>query len=493
MPELRMKTFRLPDLRHVREVRPEGNAVRLDPIQRRVVGLPSSRSVLVLGAAGSGKTTVALRRLRELWARARDSHRAFRCAVIVPSDGLVALTEGMMNRTALRMFSPTTLNAWLRRAARASFAGVPEKMGRDASTGSILLKRHPAVRRAVRKLARELGPVRFTEAYDLFYLWSDSRLLDEIVSESKGLLTQEMGREVLQHACLQFSELDEDDDEFARTRTEDGFDVVEGTPLQDAGSLDVEDYPVLFELDRVRAGPNFQRLPRKLLFDHIVIDESQDIAPMELAVLGRGLKPGGALTVVGDERQQTDVSAYFTGWGATTRELALKRPEIVHLEHSYRCPARVAQFSRALLESSVHSPAHGVETGDDLLLTRFADESTLVHDLSRELARVRKRDPSVRMALICRSASDARRLYGLLNGKLPCRWGCAGRGGQGVLSVTHVAEVKGLEFEIVILPDLTPETYPDQPEARRALYVAATRTLDQLCLATTGEWSPLTR
>jgi len=57
--------------------------------------------------------------------------------------------------------------------------------------------------------------------------------------------------------------------------------------------------------------------------------------------------------------------------------------------------------------------------------------------------------------------------------------------------VTTVAAVSGLEFDAVVLPDLTPAFYPPGPELARALYVAATRARDWLWLLTPVRWSPL--
>jgi DNA helicase II / ATP-dependent DNA helicase PcrA len=54
-----------------------------------------------------------------------------------------------------------------------------------------------------------------------------------------------------------------------------------------------------------------------------------------------------------------------------------------------------------------------------------------------------------------------------------------------------VPEVKGLEFDIVILPDASANTYPDTPEARRTMYVAVTRATHRLALTSPGLWSPL--
>jgi DNA helicase IV len=57
--------------------------------------------------------------------------------------------------------------------------------------------------------------------------------------------------------------------------------------------------------------------------------------------------------------------------------------------------------------------------------------------------------------------------------------------------VTCVPEVKGLEFDHVVVPDAGAGRYADAAEARRALYVAATRASSQLVLAAAGPGSPL--
>jgi DNA helicase IV len=57
--------------------------------------------------------------------------------------------------------------------------------------------------------------------------------------------------------------------------------------------------------------------------------------------------------------------------------------------------------------------------------------------------------------------------------------------------VTTLAAVSGLEFDGVVLPDLSPAFYPSTPELARALYVAVTRARDWLWVLTPDTWSPL--
>ena len=57
--------------------------------------------------------------------------------------------------------------------------------------------------------------------------------------------------------------------------------------------------------------------------------------------------------------------------------------------------------------------------------------------------------------------------------------------------MTEVEQAKGLEFDYVVLVDVTPEHYPDTPAARRLLHVGATRAVHQLWLTCVGTPSPV--
>lgn len=102
------------------------------------------------------------------------------------------------------------------------------------------------------------------------------------------------------------------------------------------------------------------------------------------------------------------------------------------------------------------------------------------------------RDPWRQICVIARTPAHARRLHGELRG-LDATLVLDGdfRFEPGVL-VTTASAVSGLEFDAVVIPDLTPSFYPPhQPELAHSLYVAATRARDWLWLLTPDEWSPL--
>jgi DNA helicase-2/ATP-dependent DNA helicase PcrA len=50
---------------------------------------------------------------------------------------------------------------------------------------------------------------------------------------------------------------------------------------------------------------------------------------------------------------------------------------------------------------------------------------------------------------------------------------------------------KGLEFDTVILPDVTAEDYPDEPMFRHRLYTAISRATERIIILSDGVLSPM--
>jgi hypothetical protein len=477
--------------------------VTLDPAQRGAVELPAATSVLLLGEAGHGKTTVALHRLARLY---KAADRSFRAAVIVPTDGLRRLIEPLLRSLGVDV-EVEVFDRWAAQQARAVFQDLPERESVDASAGVIRFKRDPALRLALAQLAaprrpRGAAPARpaarkprrsskpLARRKDLLHLFGDRVLVAQVVAGSAQTFGSHVPAEVLEHARIQFSRTSEE--EYAhvaksRLRTVDGRPIDEGTPLQDAGSIDSEDYAVLFELDRMKAAQR-ERLPLEPpAYDCILIDEAQELAPLELALIGRSLAPGGSLIVAGDADQQTDATVYFSSWEQSMAELGCSAYERVVLPVSYRCPPEVVSLARSLL-SSASAPAPQLQ----LPFVHALNECHLAHWLCSELEQLGKRDPTASVALICRLPQTARRLQAALHqrnlGRLVLDGEFLFRSG---VNVTELDQVKGLEFDYVIVPDASPGTYPDTPEAHRALYVAVTRTRHQLLLGAVAGQTPL--
>jgi len=479
--------------------------VHLDPAQRHVVDLPPGRSVLVLGEAGHGKTTVALHRLAQL---ARATPGNFRTLVLVPSPGLERLIEPLLHSLKIDV-EVYEYERWALGQLRRAFPGLSRRVSESASASVIRFKRDPALALALVALAarppgridddrrgrgrRAAAPV---SRGDLQHLFGDRALILQVLAASRDPIGGFGVAELLEHTRIQFSRRSEV--EYAhvdreRLRTLDGRSLDAGTPQEDAGSIDAEDCAVLFELERLRALRQRRAPLTPERFDCIVIDEAQEFAPLELRLIGRCLAPGGSLIVAGDADQQTDPAAFFGGWAETMTTLGLADYERVTLEVNYRCPPKVVRVAKRLIPSASASAADpGPGPDRDTPFLEFINEAHLAFWLVDEIRELRRRDRRGSVAVICRGPSTARRITRLLRHALDTRLVLDGTFAyESGVNVTTVDHVKGLEFDYVVVPDASKTNYPDQPSARRALYVAVTRSRHELAIGAVTERSAL--
>lgn len=478
--------------------------VELDPAQRQAVALPPGRPLLVLGEAGFGKTTVALHRL--VFLRGASKKKSFRAAVIVPTEGLRQLTALVLERMGAPEIEVWLYDRWAAAQARRVFPGLPRRESEDATAGVIGLKRHPALRAVLSELAalplsRPGDGERVRRAKSgigrehLQLLFGDRAFLDRVAAAANGGILAGAVDETLLHTHVQFSETAEQQlahVDADRLETLDGRSLDDGTPMQDAQTIDPEDYAVLFELDRLRAVGKGAAPGKPKAYDCLVVDEAQELATLELALLSRSLAPKGTLVVAGDAGQQVDPTSGFESWPRTMAELGAPAFESVRLAVSYRCPPAVTALARGVLDPAAAPERAAPSPGAPVFLERFDNPCHLAAALCASLARLTGGDPTASVAVIARSAESARRLAQVLRRGLGLRLVLDGNFGfGGGLCVTCVDEVKGLEFDHVVIPDATARAYPDTPASRRALYTAMTRATRQLALLAAGEWSPV--
>ena len=130
-------------------------------------------------------------------------------------------------------------------------------------------------------------------------------------------------------------------------------------------------------------------------YGHIVVDEVQDLSPMQLRMLTRR-SLSGSMTVVGDIAQATAPWAP-TSWSDITAHLPRRRPvRSVELTVSYRTPAEVLAVATRVLavaapELSPPTPVRRTEVEPRMIPVRGPDGTSAgatVGDLARRVAQV---------------------------------------------------------------------------------------------------------
>ena len=215
-------------------------------------------------------------------------------------------------------------------------------------------------------------------------------------------------------------------------------------------------------------------------FGHIVVDEVQDLTPMQLRMVTRR-SLNGSVTVVGDIAQATGPFAP-SAWEEVLEHLPDRRPpRVIGLSVGYRIPAQIMALADRVMEVAapgLRAP-RAVRVGDaDPALVPAADRDALA---SSVVSAVRAMRDALGPAAIGVIAVES--MIGDLSAALAAadiEHGRAATGGLGA-DVTLVAAdlAKGLELDGVVVVEPA-AIVASQEQGLRALYVCLTRSTRRL-------------
>jgi DNA helicase IV len=220
-------------------------------------------------------------------------------------------------------------------------------------------------------------------------------------------------------------------------------------------------------------------------YGHIVVDEAQDLSPMQLRMISRR-SLNGSMTVVGDIAQATGAWAH-DGWDDVLAHLPDRRPaRRRELTIGYRIPAQnmvLAARVLAVANPELHPPRSVREGAGPPRIVR-AEAARLGDVLAALVAEERQAVGAGTVALIS-AGSQADELSAVL--------AAAGvdhaRAGRAALdtpvTLVPVGLVKGLELDATIVVE--PSRIADEEaQGLRALYVALTRATKRLAVVHAG-------
>jgi superfamily I DNA/RNA helicase len=441
--------------------------------QREVVALTPEGHVVVLGTAGSGKTTMAI-------------HRA----------GYVANPQMQHGGQTLLVTYNNTLVTYLEHLRPPELANVDVRTyhrfargylsGRGRMNGTAICKpreREMLIRQAVRNVAqRNNGNALLKRPTELFLdeiKWMNQHGIEdesdyirrERVGRAQARLIREQ-RPTMYEVYREYHELRE-----ARGRAYDWDDIAAATRRA-------------FEDDD---GDRF--------YQHVVIDEGQDFSPEMVRSLALAIPEDGSLTMFADVAQQ------IYGRRLTWSDAGLEIDEPWRFEKNYRNSPEIAALGLAIAqmpyyagEPDMVAPTEFAAAGPKPVVVAFdshAEETTFVIEQAKRAAL------SGSVAILVRRKADAAPFRAAfptgqrLDRDLPI-W----NPDPGV-SYGTVHGGKGLEFDTVIIPLLSDDRWPESmlvnavgaedamADDGRLLYVAVTRARQGLIMTHTGNLTAL--
>jgi len=222
-------------------------------------------------------------------------------------------------------------------------------------------------------------------------------------------------------------------------------------------------------------------------YGHIVVDEAQDLSPMQLRMLSRR-SLNGSMTVVGDIAQSTGAWAH-SDWDEILARLPERRePRRTELTVGYRIPApNMALATRVLVEAApdVTPPRSVREDGREPLMIGVERADGLgpavVEAVTAELNEVGIGNlavitPQSLAEPISRALTEA----GIEHGT------AVSQGLSRQVTVVPVGMVKGLELDATVVVEPS-GILDEEAQGWRALYVALTRATKLLTIVHSGE------
>jgi AAA domain len=210
---------------------------------------------------------------------------------------------------------------------------------------------------------------------------------------------------------------------------------------------------------------------------HVVVDEAQDLSPMQCRAIARRLA-AGSLTVLGDLAQATSPWS-AADWGRTLAGLGRPGTAVRPLTRGYRVPGEVLDYANRLLPAIAPGlpAATAVRRGAGSLRIR-ADGP--LPEVVRELAAT----PGS-VGVVCADAAVPEVAGALVAAGLPATV-LGDDGDAGPLAVVPATLAKGLEFDAVVVVDPA-AIAAAEPRGLHRLYVVLTRAVSTLVVLHAGD------
>lgn len=464
--------------------------------QFSVLTRPESGVVLLRGQAGSGKTTVALHRVAYLRYQDPERFRLNRVLVVMFNKSLQTYIRKALSELDLLGVRVSTFHGWARGAL--TLSGMNLRFEGSTPDGITAIKQHPAMEALLTAYVQQLGdrlvdwlPVpescaetwRGLEGRGLARLEAlfakepaATRRLRIRVHQRLGDHTRDL-RAMFSDVAALTSVLPAELHGSIRSLTE--------RESQRAGShtVDFADAALLLRLGqlKVAAGSRIP-CPWRGCFAHIVVDEAQDLSVPELRAILDAADEHRSITIAGDPAQTLYRSGSFDllGGGASELQAGLT---VNTLGVGHRSTRPI--MALALQASGRRDDALLARTRVGHPVVWLRGDQADARTVAKELRAFASHREQALVAVLCRDRRTADTWAGaLMDAGLP-RVRRAHRDGFGFESgvvVSNVHQVKGLEFDGVVLVE--PGAY--RASERNLLHVAITRAADRLWVVSRG-------
>ncbi len=449
--------------------------------QKEVLCLPEKGHYVVLGTAGSGKTTLAIHRAAYLAKRTKSKEKVL---LVTFNKSLVtylnSLAENNLYKVDVRNYH-WFARGYLAHRGMLSWGDIVPSMDYNKEN-----KKLTFIKQAINEVTEEQGEnSTLTRAPEVFYeeiSWIQKIGLSSVDEYIEAERIGRSGTRVTRDKRKYFFAVYE---RYLDIRERNGY------------RYDWDDlaHTVKSELDNDE---------NDKMYKHIIIDEGQDLSPVMLQSLALAVPKDGSITFFGDVAQQ------IYGGRISWRDAGLNvtRSETWKFDQNYRNSTEIADLAIAISKqpffkqsTDLVTPKAPVASGPKPVLAVFNNEDSELKWVVRNAAKLGERQT---VSILMRTRQSLKKLRKLLreqriipqelDGELK-RWN-----GKPGISIGTYHSAKGLEFDAVMIPYCSAERLPDEDkitaledrdealgEESKLIYVAVTRARRLLAMSYTGE------
>ena len=231
-------------------------------------------------------------------------------------------------------------------------------------------------------------------------------------------------------------------------------------------------------------------------YRHIVVDEAQDISPIEFRLLTLA-SSNNWFTVLGDTAQRVGLHRGIRSWRELDRVFGRSDITVQHARTSYRSNMHITRFNNRLLrtfDANIPAPKPFGRDGHRVEYHARSKVEEMYQAVAGQVDRIRSLDglEEATIAILVRDNNQLNRFERF----------CADSGITDIARFSddhaaatrtvmgRISEAKGLEFDAVIVLGVN-ETFRETLFHQKLLYIATTRAKHHLSLFWSGKQSPI--
>ena len=231
-------------------------------------------------------------------------------------------------------------------------------------------------------------------------------------------------------------------------------------------------------------------------FRHIVVDEAQDISPIEFKLLSIS-SSNNWFTILGDTAQRLTPYRGIARWRDVERVFGRSEIAVQRARRSYRSTRQITVYTNRILrtfDKNIDAPIPFRREGARVEYSRHGSGEAMYRSVIEDIDRIRSMDglDDAVIAVLARDTLNLNRFKGF----------CAGHVIDGIVEIgkeqpggprtvlARIPDVKGLEYDAVVVIGAN-DAFSDTLFNKKLLYLATTRAKHHLAIHWSGRRSPI--